>query len=312
MPVGRRKEPYNAKQWAPMPNPPDLLRFYLEYLKENTESIKDDFEDSFVHPCSYWTGWEKAAFFDALKRHSRMRPELIQEEIGDSKTLWEVCLYINLLDTASSSNELPESAYASTSVAVEMSKKWIAFEQKQAGAVMAYEEHLLDEFHRNKVLEERSTGEIPETVTGKWETRRVFQSLDVGKLAALDFLLGDPEPQTNADAPEKVTSIIPMVRYGTPAIDVEDMSVTERKRWRNRLYMRRRRAESVGSEVDESTDRLKPGRRQKLTAVKAGKRGRIAFEKNKALLVNAGIDSEQLQSLDMDMFNLKAFGGLAE
>ena len=76
--------------------------------------------------------------------------------------------------------------------------------------------------------------------------------------------------------------------------------------------MRRKRAESRGTIADEVTERLKPGRRQILSAKDAAKRGFVTFEKNKALFEEAGIASEQLQILGMDMFNLSAFGKLSE
>ena len=303
-----------------MPSTRPLLKFYLDYSKEISEKIQDEFSDSFVPPCSYWTAWEKEIFFDALKRHSRLRPELIQDEIGDTKTVWEICSYINLLDSACLSAESPSTSYATTSSAVEMTENWIGFEERQAAALIGYEEHLLGKLYSSKDREGTTTVNSHEDSISKWESRRILRNLDTGKLAVLDFFLGDAEPgdatpisRPATPAPDSVTeaSLVPTERESTP-FDTSGMTVAERKRWRNRLYMRRKRAEKSGAEVDEVTERLKPGRRQKLTPEVASKRGAVTFEKNKAWLEESGITYKQLQMLSMDVFHLSAFGKLSE
>jgi hypothetical protein len=302
-----------------MPSSRHLLDFYLHYLNDNPDDSEDDLDDSFVPPCSYWTAEEKDIFFQALKRHSRLRPELIQEEIGDSKSVWEVCSYINLLDAACSSNEPTPSPRASTSAAVEMSENWIAFEERQAAALLAHEETLLDQFYEQRVKE------APEESSHKWTMRDSLKYLDTGKLAALDFFLGDSElpdggqtppashSATREHSPEATSIQVDHPDDPENTIDsLTSMSAAERRRWRNRIYMRRKRAEQSGAVVDEVTEKLKPGRRQKLSAKERGQRGAVSFEKNKAFLEKAGISSQGVQSLGMDIFHLSAFGKLAE
>lgn len=311
-----------------MPSTRPLLDFYLKYFEDKPEDIEDGLHDSFVPPNSYWTAWEKEIFFDALRRHSRLRPELIQEEIGDTKSVWEVCSYINLLDATSSSKESTSIPYASTSAAVEMSENWVAFENRQAAALVAYEDYLLGNFYRNKVREEKTSDQNPEPITGKWKSRRVLRHLDTGKLAVLDYFLGDADQPTGDAINSPSRSYTPPIdsnRESSPAasnksatqrestpFDLSSMTVAERKRWRNRIYMRRKRAKLSGHSADESTEKLKPGRKRKLKLKSARKRGFVNFEKTKALLDKAGITSEHLQSLDMDIFRLTTFGKLSE
>ncbi|KAH9936191.1 uncharacterized protein B0H18DRAFT_1113622 [Fomitopsis serialis] len=54
---------------------------------------------SFFPPGAYWTSAEKDTFFHALTIHSRLRPDLIAEEVR-TKSVVDVCLYLQLLESA--------------------------------------------------------------------------------------------------------------------------------------------------------------------------------------------------------------------
>ncbi|KAH9841466.1 uncharacterized protein C8Q71DRAFT_737123 [Rhodofomes roseus] len=58
---------------------------------------------SFFPPSAYWTSAEKDLFFHALAIHSRLRPDLIAEEIK-TKSVVDVCLYVQLLENGARTN----------------------------------------------------------------------------------------------------------------------------------------------------------------------------------------------------------------
>lgn len=82
-------------------------------------------------PATVWSPEEKHQFFHALSRHSRLRPDLIAQEIGGSKSVVEVCVYLDALDRAVKS--LPvDSQPLPFQAALDVPARIVRFEDKQA------------------------------------------------------------------------------------------------------------------------------------------------------------------------------------
>lgn len=141
---------------------------YLAHLHEHAQSVRQhvtgaptDYyltsQPSYFAPNAYWTAQEKDAFFHALSVHSRLRPDLIAEEIG-TKSLADVCAYMDMLEDGmkrnpSSSNDDATAdarglVFASRDdfpIAYEVSEKWTDFEDELAEALMADEPDMIAE-----------------------------------------------------------------------------------------------------------------------------------------------------------------------
>ncbi|KAF7974644.1 hypothetical protein HWV62_11516 [Athelia sp. TMB] len=95
-----------------------------------------------TNPASYWTSSEKAAFFHGLSVYSRLRPDLIAEDVRTKSTL-EVCSYMNRLDEGlRSQREVLQAGWSARSTldsAVEVTEKWIEWEEVQSRAIVANE-----------------------------------------------------------------------------------------------------------------------------------------------------------------------------
>lgn len=82
-----------------------------------------------------WREDEKQRFFYALERYSRLRPELIAEDVG-TRTLAEVDAYLALLASyALTAKPIEDNA---VSCADEMSEEWIRWEERQAARTRSY------------------------------------------------------------------------------------------------------------------------------------------------------------------------------
>ena len=80
----------------------------------------------------YWTADEKDAFFHALARHSALCTDLIAAEI-ESKTAVDMCAYAALLRGGAQAPETETGiSMQDQPAALEMSDRWIAFEEQQA------------------------------------------------------------------------------------------------------------------------------------------------------------------------------------
>ncbi|RDX53419.1 hypothetical protein OH76DRAFT_1462287 [Lentinus brumalis] len=97
---------------------------------------------SFFAPHAFWSPAEKDAFFHGLAVHSRLRPDLIAEEVK-TKTVADICVYIALLEQGAKEDSktvhVGEHARLHRKdhpYAVEMSDKWLAFEERMADALM--------------------------------------------------------------------------------------------------------------------------------------------------------------------------------
>ena len=88
---------------------------------------------AFFPPSSYWRSDEKDLFFHGLAMYSRFRPDLIAESIK-TKTIFDVCLYLDILQRASSRvpSEIHGSFRSSLEPAMEVSSTYIENEEQLA------------------------------------------------------------------------------------------------------------------------------------------------------------------------------------
>ena len=148
----------------PMPTPDDDDVDSTHYPSIFSEHFDDfrahlagrDYDDdpppaSKLPPRAFWTSAEQDVFFHALAVHSRLRPDLIAEEVK-TKTIPDICVYLALLEEAD--HELSQAvAYAGgrnrysqvklsrqdLPTAIEVSDEWITYEERAADALVAAE-----------------------------------------------------------------------------------------------------------------------------------------------------------------------------
>lgn len=182
-------------------------------------------------------------------------------------------------------------------------------------------------------IDEQSDGwkTVLEERRKRWEAEDLLKDLDIAKLAAIELLLdGVPReetalrPSTNSESPS--ISAVPEI----PSIEsMAHLTVEERKRIRQRLFMRRNRAEKAGkvSEFNIDLNKLKTGRRKKSTTPvdededegevdsdpkKPGYYGGVGSRpgKVKERFLDVGVDVEKLRKDGFGLFNLKKMGTL--
>ncbi|KAF7315645.1 hypothetical protein MIND_00080000 [Mycena indigotica] len=184
---------------------------------------------SFIAPTGYWTSAEKDAFFHGLQIHSRIRPDLIAAGIK-TKTAIDVCTYIDLLDAAAEEFAPVPSLRALLKPAMEMSDLWIEHEESQAPKLVEME----------REMEKDEPDDMSDTENDTWQKENALSRLNVHHLSALDKMrrhaFRDP-PSDGTTAPES------------------------KRRAYKRLYMRKKRAETTGTDADLDSVKLIVGRK---------------------------------------------------
>lgn len=254
-----------------------------------------------VSPASYWTQPEKDAFFHALSIHSRLRPDCIASYIP-TKNVLEVCSFIDLLDDLASQTPLAEPR-RNQPIAHEVSDEFIQWEQEQAHDIVG----------REILIPEPDSDDERDT-----QVSNVLMTLETAHLKILDAIIREgthfheslnksvaslsPRPSPEAEplaegATQEPPSTSPSLE---PTLD--DMSPLSKRRHKNRLYMRKKRAEAVGAAVNSSVTKMRVGRNKKLRAPrkprpksyhKAGKSAPIVYDSDEFL--EAGADGEGSQ-----------------
>ncbi|KAF8513129.1 hypothetical protein BU17DRAFT_95623 [Hysterangium stoloniferum] len=115
------------------------LEMHLRCLLELSTPSTEEYPPSFDFPNTYWSSTEKTTFFASVARNSRWRPDLISEDLGNQKTIGDVCSYINLLEQALTHTPHTDRNVASHPAAHEVSMDWIAIEEELAGQLNANE-----------------------------------------------------------------------------------------------------------------------------------------------------------------------------
>ena len=264
----------------------------LEVLHHRAGSFSASMGASIFPPSAHWTAEEKDLFFHALARHSTLRPDLIAAEIG-SKTVVDVCGYIALLRNGARKSET-EISLQDLPAALEMSDKWIEFEEKQAFVLIdaaagwevdQKEEEKKETLRRIKDRKKRvkdavvnRTRDVRAEETKRlrlyeerkaelekvWEKEDALEVLDAVDLQTLDTIVrkGMEEQESGDSLDVAAASPMPQVK-ADDGFDLASLTPAERRRVKNRLHMRRKRAQAAGNDFQESTTRLKPGRKPK-------------------------------------------------
>ena len=128
---------------------------HLSHISSALSPELESFPASFVKPCTYWSGVEKASFFASLKRHSRWKPDLIAEDIGGGKTVADVCSYIELLEQGSARNNRKGNQRDAYPIAHEVSEEWIGMENEIAAELCSKDGERQKAVLRQKRREER-------------------------------------------------------------------------------------------------------------------------------------------------------------
>ncbi|KAI1790181.1 hypothetical protein LXA43DRAFT_1083453 [Ganoderma leucocontextum] len=138
--------------------PAEVDPAYLAFFSESVDDFRAHLSGrdgdepppaSYFAPRSHWTSAEKDAFFRGLAVHSRLRPDLIAEEVK-TKTVPDVCVYLAILEEAE--RELtqgttyidePNCSFGAKyprrelPSALEVSEEWVALEERMAVAMIA-------------------------------------------------------------------------------------------------------------------------------------------------------------------------------
>jgi hypothetical protein len=248
---------------------------------------------SFVHPSTNWSSTEKNAFFHALSRHSRLRPDLIAASLG-TKSVLDVCTYLDILHVAATDANSPIARW-SLPCAMEVSESWIKWEEATAARIQP--ECLRDEGETNTGTSYSvATMECQifnlasgENEINSSQQKQAFRMLDACHLAVMESMLREAETNgigleqdigttSNTDFPLDAVCQSPPVDNEldfsqflqprsptpTPPFQQEDdpnLTPTSRRRLQKRIYMRRKRAEAMGEAFDPESTRLRPGRK---------------------------------------------------
>ncbi|KAI8978759.1 hypothetical protein BD414DRAFT_494305 [Trametes punicea] len=135
---------------------PTYLALYSQEIDEFRAHLagrdgQESLPASYLPPNASWSAAEKDAFFRALAVHSRLRPDLIAEEVK-TKSVSDVCVYLALLEEATrqvspqtvcigAEKNLVDSRIPRRDlpIAVEVSDDWIAREESMATSLAASE-----------------------------------------------------------------------------------------------------------------------------------------------------------------------------
>lgn len=267
----------------------DTTRQFDVYLSQFRQHLADTSSDlqgvsdasgsgkldpSYLPPTGYWTPEQKNQFFHALSIHSRWRPDLIAQELqmqnggGDGgKSVVDVCAYIDLLDKAAvaqretdqwQNGEGEEKQRAQALAAMEVSHKWVAFEEEQASLIAqqepSWDRDALEEKHLAELQAAGTTLEIRESKEANWSKEEILQTLDIDALRKINEMICSYDEEISIPVPSS-----PQASSPAPA----DLSPASRRRLQKRLYMRRQRALITGSAPSQETGKLARGRKRK-------------------------------------------------
>ena len=138
---------------------PEVDSSYLALFQEHVEDFRNHLSGrvegealraSYCPPNAHWSATEKDALFHALSVHSRLRPDLIAEEV-QTKTISDVCAYISMMEEADCSLrkldkvghiDLPPLLRKDFPAAVEVPEDWVIFEENCAATMVALQPFL--------------------------------------------------------------------------------------------------------------------------------------------------------------------------
>lgn len=326
-----------------------LDSIYLSDLLDSISAARDHLSGddgtplspSSLSPTTAWTAQEKTTFFRALSVHSRLRPDLISNEIK-TKSVQDVCNYLSVLQLATSQQETgvpyPQRRQ-NLPIAMEVSPEWIAIEEEKAAGVTRQEQDWQREFATEqrhaeiKLLKKVSRAQSHDVSSGQHKAAlkkkiadadlRAQQedfcgSLGPSELTAIGTILRGVTDSPGSSQIKPAVLHTPTLQHsarhvasletvrtlpfpttkGTDGISdntraqggssedgepsslgvmtppdpsqkqdsvalLAGLSPASRRRHQKRLYMRRRRASISGvATIDDTLERLKPGRKK--------------------------------------------------
>jgi len=280
-----------------------------------------------------WSPSDRDLFFRALARYSRLRPDLIALDIK-SKSYTDVCLYLDALQCAVTQEGHPELRRDELDIAMEVSHDWISFEEQEAAALIAAD---ITKNGEDVTEDTKQLEDILQTLT-----TRHLMAMGAILQEGEDLILRDASmknvPNKSDEPMEARDTAVPelLSPHGTstdPTLNLH-ISPSALRRLKKRLYMRKRRAEATGTEVNTDATRLCPGRRSKAAVEEELKEygeeeqeneenmegneeeGNKSRKKRKKILElkqeleNCGIDYETLLSNDLGFFHLDTLARL--
>lgn len=123
------------------------VQAHLKGRQENDPTLPP----SFFLPASHWTSSEKDLFFHGLTLYSRFRPDLIAEHIK-TKSIFDVCVYLHVFRVSTISRGHEPDAFTRETIepAMEMSERWVEYEEQMAAALTSVDSCCRSVEHSNK------------------------------------------------------------------------------------------------------------------------------------------------------------------
>ncbi|KAF8804677.1 hypothetical protein BYT27DRAFT_7143352 [Phlegmacium glaucopus] len=315
------------------------FRVHQEFVQAHLKGTLNDEQPllpAFFPPSSYWTSHEKDLFFHGLAVYSRFRPDLIAGSIKTKSTL-DVCLYLDILQSASSSipSEIHGSFRSSLKPAMEVSDRWIQNEEQIAEALIQFdfckwtprsEDEETNKPEHRCVCSPKNLRLVDDTRSSsvdhssQTELKKSYLShLDRTCLMALEKIvheaqLGEVDSMAISLSPTPDSFRPPATQICSPIEDAlspfsADLDSPESQplascivttprgrdysklkaqyRFKKRIYMRRKRAQSAGRSIDVEAVRLRPGR-QTTDRKPSRPRPKMYKKKRKIVLFNSG------------------------
>ncbi|KIM40121.1 hypothetical protein M413DRAFT_28645 [Hebeloma cylindrosporum] len=172
------------------------VQAHLKGWQENKPTLPP----SFFHPASHWTSSEKDLFFHGLTLYSRFRPDLIAEHVK-SKSIFDVCVYLHVLRTATiSPGHEPEASTRDTiEPAIEMSERWVEYEEQMATALSSVDPCHHSVEHSEKQTQGNCSCASPKNSAEPGLTPSSQEDfmghLDSTRLAVLESIIREPQSE---------------------------------------------------------------------------------------------------------------------
>ena len=175
----------------------DISSSYLSQFRVHLAQVQAHaLPPSVVASTAYWTSSEKNAFFRALPRYSRLRPDLIAAHIK-TKSAVDVLAYIDQLETASKANPISWTR-KDIDIAFEVSDSWVEFEERNASSITIAE--LLWDDEQCKISRQAEIAKIraetPDAfdnwrreAEAQWNREDALKRLDTLQLNVLESIL---------------------------------------------------------------------------------------------------------------------------
>jgi hypothetical protein len=246
----------------------DPLTLYISHLSAHSSYLSSpDLYSPELVSSNRWSSSEKSTFFHSIARHSRLRPDLISLDIG-SKNILEVQEYINILEDGKREVQRDGEGGGARWVtrgwmegAREVSEDWVQFEEYLAASVISNEAVWIGERKEKERVQEwrdvvdvgtstrrrkrmqhyqpdPSNEELTE-LQNKWTKEDLLSALDVDTLTVLRSIFEEMDDPA---------SLLPsIVDDEETHDDLQGLAPAERRKIRNRLRMRAKRAAATGS-----------------------------------------------------------------